>query len=114
MSGSGGEFVIVLDATVALWSSVLAVFESNCGLTSVMQISQAGCLPPIHNVGAWLHRRHKAIFFSSCGFYSSEASIRVRLLIKCGTTLRMYIRSGKDHQKTFDDISSFVDGIVDR
>ena len=25
----------------------------------------------------------------------------------------MYIRSGKDHQKTFDDISRFVDGVVD-
>ena len=54
MSSTGGEFVIVLDATVPSWSSVLVVFESNCGLTSVMQISQAGRLPPVHYVGAWL------------------------------------------------------------
>ena len=25
----------------------------------------------------------------------------------------MYIRSGKDHHKTFDDVSRFVDGITD-
>ena len=60
--------MIVLDTTVPLSSSVVPVFEATCGLASAMQISrdQAGCPPPVHNVGAWLLGKGKTPHHCAC------------------------------------------------